>query len=122
MGKLGIGLKRGTPVSGDRDNSLRQEILREVYAKGKGACDEKVTKDNCYMISLAMYSVAFGAVRNAIVAGGPLTPERIRAGYESIGNLKNHELSAPVTPQDHGSASKTRIESWDGKPVGTETD
>ena len=126
MGELGQGLKRGAPVSGDLDNPLRQEILREVYAKGKkGAGDEKATADSYYLVGLSLFSTAFEAVKNATASGsGPLTPARIKAGYESLKDFQNHGLSAPITitGKDHSGTAKTRIESWDGSKWVKQTD
>lgn len=125
MGGLGTGLKRGSVVTGDLDNPLRLEILKEVYDKGKGAGDRKVADDSYYMVGLAVFSVAFEAIKNAVGDGtAPLSPERIRDGYEKIRNFDNASLTAPltVTPEDHGGAGKTRIEAWDGKKWVKETE
>lgn len=125
MGGLGTGLKRGTVVAGDLDNPLRQEIIKDVYDKGKGAGDRARADNAYYMVGLAMFSVAFEAVRNAAANGsGSLTPEKIKNGYESIKGFANSGLTAPVTvtPKDHGGAGKTRIESWDGTKWVKETD
>ncbi len=125
MGGLGTGLKRGTVVAGDLDNPLRQEILKEVYDKGKGSGDRAKADNAYYMVGLAIFSVAFEAVKTAAIKGGaPLTPEKIRNGYENIKDFANYRLTAPVTvtPIDHGGARKTRIESWDGSKWVKETD
>ncbi|MEP1005600.1 MAG: hypothetical protein ABJG91_19625, partial [Marinobacter sp.] len=61
---------------------------------------------------------AHEAARLAIKENGwPLTPEAMKAGYESIENFDANGLMAPVTvtPQDHGGGAKTRIEQWDGE-------
>lgn len=125
MGGLGTGLKRGTAVSGDPNNPLRQEILRDVYAKGAGAGDQKVTADAYYMMGLAMFSVAFEAVKQALVHDKPpLTSAKLKAGYERVRNFDAGGLIAPVTvtAKDHGGGGKTRIESWDGSKWVKETD
>jgi branched-chain amino acid transport system substrate-binding protein len=111
------GLKRSAVVSGGAEHPLVQDILRELYDKGKGNGDRKLVADSYYNTGLAVYSSAFEGVRLAIkTQGWPLTPEKIRQGMY---RLKNHDAKgfmAPitVTPQDHGGGGKTRIDMWDG--------
>lgn len=119
------GLKRGTNVAGGQDHPLIQEIIKELYEKGKGAGDRKHLEDVYYNTGLAMYSIAFEGVRLAIKKGGwPLTPEKIKAGLESITDYSANGLMAPmtVTAKDHGGGGKTRIEMWDGTKWVPETD
>ncbi|MFC7409623.1 ABC transporter substrate-binding protein [Hydrogenophaga atypica] len=111
------GMKRGTNVAGGQDHALIKQIIADLYDKGKGNGDRKNLQDVYYNTGLAMYSVAFEGVRNAIKAGGrPLTPTKIKAGLESLRNFDANGLLAPVTvtAQDHGGGGKTRIEMWDG--------
>jgi branched-chain amino acid transport system substrate-binding protein len=111
------GLKRSAVVSGGAEHPLVQDILRELYDKGKGNGDRKLVADSYYNTGLAVYSSAFEGVRLAIkTQGWPLTPEKIRQGMY---RLKNHDAKgfmAPitVTPQDHGGGGKTRTDMWDG--------
>lgn len=111
------GMKRGTNVAGGQDHALIKQIIADLYDKGKGNGDRKNLQDVYYNTGLAMYSVAFEGVRNAIKAGGrPLTPAKIKTGLESLRNFDANGLLAPVTvtAQDHGGGGKTRIEMWDG--------
>jgi branched-chain amino acid transport system substrate-binding protein len=111
------GLKRGTNVAGGKDHPLIQEILTELYAKGKGNGDRKHLDDVYYNTGLAMYSSMFEGVRLAIKKDGwPLTPQKIKTGLESLRNYDANGLIAPVTvtAHDHGGGGKTRIEMWDG--------
>ncbi|MDP3522051.1 MAG: ABC transporter substrate-binding protein [Hydrogenophaga sp.] len=111
------GMKRGTNVAGGQDHALIKQIVADLYDKGKGNGDRKNLQDVYYNTGLAMYSVAFEGVRNAIKAGGrPLTPAKIKTGLESLRNFDANGLLAPVTvtAQDHGGGGKTRIEMWDG--------
>ena len=111
------GLKRGTNVAGGQDHAIIKQIIADLYDKGKGNGDRKNLQDVYYNTGLAMYSVAFEGVRNAIKAGGrPLTPAKIKTGLESLRNFDANGLLAPVTvtAQDHGGGGKTRIEMWDG--------
>ena len=111
------GLKRGTNVAGGQDHALIKQIVADLYDKGKGNGDRKNLQDVYYNTGLAMYSVAFEGVRNAIKSGGrPLTPAKVKTGLESLRNFDANGLLAPVTvtAQDHGGGGKTRIEMWDG--------
>jgi branched-chain amino acid transport system substrate-binding protein len=111
------GMKRGTNVVGGKDHPLIQQILADLYGKGKGNGDRKNLDDIYYNTGLAMYSVAFEGVRLAIKQGGwPLNPAKIKAGLESLRNFDANGLIAPVTvtAKDHGGGGKTRIDMWDG--------
>jgi len=113
-----VGLKRGTNVAGGQDIPIIQEILTEVYGADKGAGPVEKIKDVYYNTGLAIYSAAFEAARLAIEqSGSPVTPESMKAGYESIVDFDANGLFAPitVTENDHGGGGKTRIEMWDGK-------
>jgi branched-chain amino acid transport system substrate-binding protein len=111
------GLKRGTNVVSGQNIPLMQEIIKEVYGKDKGAGDRKNLNDVYYNTGLAMYSVVFEGLRNAIRKEGlPLNPEKVRRGLESITNFDGNGLIAPVTvtAKDHGGGGKTRVDMWDG--------
>jgi branched-chain amino acid transport system substrate-binding protein len=73
--------------------------------------------DIYYNTGLAMYSVLFDGVRQAIQKEKwPLTPAKIKAGLESLRNFDANGFMAPVTvtAKDHGGGGKTRIDMWDG--------
>jgi branched-chain amino acid transport system substrate-binding protein len=111
------GLKRGTNVVGGKDHAVMQQIIKELYANGKGNGDAKNLDDIYYNTGLAMYSVMFEGVRQAIKKDGwPLTPKKIKDGLESLRNFDANGLLAPVTvtAKDHGGGGKTRIDMWDG--------
>jgi branched-chain amino acid transport system substrate-binding protein len=119
------GLKRGSNVVGDPNVAIVREIARELYDKGAGNGDRKVLSDAYYNVGLAIYSVAFEATRLAIKNDKwPLTPQKIKLGFESIRNFDAGGLIAPVTvtAKDHGGAGKTRIEMWDGSKWVKQTD
>jgi branched-chain amino acid transport system substrate-binding protein len=120
-----IGLKRGTNVAGGSSQPLVQEIIKELYDKGKGNGDRKFTDDVYYNTGLAMYSITFEGARIAIKKDGwPLTPQKIKDGLESIKDYGVNGLMAPitVTAQDHGGGGKTRVEMWDGAKWVPQTD
>jgi len=113
-----IGLKRGTNVAGGQDIPIIQEIISEVYGAGKGAGSADSINDVYYNTGLAIYSAAFEAARLAVEQNGfPVTPDSMKAGYESIVDFDANGLFAPitVTADDHGGGGKTRVEMWDGK-------
>lgn len=119
-----IGLKRGTNVAGGQNHPIIQEIIKEIYDKGKGAGDRKFLDDVYYNTGLAMYAIAFEGARLALKQGGPLTPEKMKTGLESIKDFDANGLMGPmtVTAKDHGGGGKTRIEMWDGSKWVPETD
>jgi branched-chain amino acid transport system substrate-binding protein len=111
------GLKRGTNVVGGKDHPLMQQITKDVYGANKGAGDIKNMNDIYYNTGLAMYSVVFEGLRQAIRKDKwPLTPAKIKTGLESLKNFDANGLIAPVTvtAKDHGGGGKTRIDMWDG--------
>lgn len=119
------GLKRGTNVAGGKDHPLIQQIIKDLYAKGKGNGEQKNLDDIYYNTGLAMYSSVFEGVRQAIKKDGwPLTPTKIKAGLESLRNYDANGLIAPVTvtASDHGGGGKTRIDMWDGTKWVPQTD
>ncbi|MBC7137423.1 MAG: ABC transporter substrate-binding protein [Defluviimonas sp.] len=112
------GLLRGTTVAGGQDLPLVKTMLDTYYANGRGSGPEAYVRDAYYNLGLALYAVNFEAARLAIQKNGwPLTPEGMKAGYESIENFDAQGMMAPVTvtPSDHGGSGKTRIEQWDGQ-------
>jgi len=118
------GLKRGTNVAGG-DNPLLQQIVKELYEKGKGNGDKKVLNDVYYNTGLAIYASVFEGARLAIKQyGWPITPDKMRRGLESIRNFDGNGLFAPlnVTAKDHGGGGKTRIDMWDGSKWVAQTD
>ncbi len=119
------GLKRGTNVAGGSNQPLIQEIIKELYDKGKGNGDRKNLDDVYYNTGLAIWSIATEGARLAIKKDGwPLTPQKIKDGLESIKDYDANGFMAPVTvtAQDHGGGGKTRIEMWDGQKWVPQTD
>ena len=111
------GIKRGTNVVGGREHPLMKQIAADLYAKGKGNGDAKHLDDIYYNTGLALYTVMFEGIRNAVRQGGmPLTPAKIKAGLESLRNFDANGLMSPVTvtASDHGGGGRTRIDMWDG--------
>jgi branched-chain amino acid transport system substrate-binding protein len=112
------GILRGTNVAGGQDIPIVKAILDTYYANGKGSGPESSVRDVYYNTGLAIYSVGFEAARLAVKEHGwPLTPETMKAGFESLVAYDANGLMAPVTvtPQDHGGGGKTRVEQWNGE-------
>ncbi|MBC7137422.1 MAG: ABC transporter substrate-binding protein [Defluviimonas sp.] len=112
------GILRGTNVAGGQDIPIIQTMLDTYYANGKGSGPESSVRDVYYNMGLAMQLTGNEAARLAIQKNGwPLTPESMKAGYESLVEYDAEGLMAPVTvtPEDHGGGGTTRIEQWDGE-------
>ena len=119
------GLKRNTNVVGGQGHPLLQQILKELYDKGKGSGERKHLNDIYYNMGLAIYSSVFEGARLAIKQyGWPLTPDKTRRGLESLRNFDANGLMAPMTmtAKDHGGGGKTRIDMWDGAKWVPQTD
>ena len=119
------GIKRSSNVVGGQDHPLMQQILKELYDKGKGSGDRKHLSNIYYNMGLAMYAPVFEGARLAIrQSGWPLTSDKMRRGLESITNYDANGLIAPVTvtAKDHGGGGKTRIDMWDGAKWVPQTD
>jgi branched-chain amino acid transport system substrate-binding protein len=111
------GLRRVTTVRSGVDHPIVQDILKELYDKGKGNGDRKFVSDIYYTTGLAIYAPVFEAARLALKADkAPLTAEKMRKGLERLKNYDANGLMPPltVTAKDHGGGGKTRIEMWDG--------
>lgn len=119
------GLKRGTNVAGGQDVPIIREIITELYDKGKGNGPREAINDVYYNTGVAMASVVFEGMRQALKVGnGQFTPETMRAGLHNIKAFDANGLFAPVTvtPEDHGGGGRTRIEMWDGTTWVPQTD
>lgn len=119
------GLKKSATVAGGSEHPLIQEIVKQLYDKGKGNGDRKFIADSYYNVGLAIYSAMFEGARLAIKnEGRPLTSAKLRKGMESLRNFDANGFMAPltVTAKDHGGGGKTRIEMWDGKKWVPQTD
>jgi branched-chain amino acid transport system substrate-binding protein len=112
------GILRGTNVAGGQEVPIVKTMLDTIYAEGKGSGPESSVRDVYYNTGLAIYSSGIEAARIAVENDGwPLTPESMKAAYESLSGYDGNGLMAPltVTAEDHGGGGKTRIEQWDGE-------
>ena len=113
------GLKRSEPIVSGTDLPIIQEILSELYAKGKGSGDQSIVGSTYYNVGVAIYATVFEGIKNAIKAGAtfPLKPADVKAGMESIKGFNAYGLmpTLNVTESDHGGGGKTRITEWNGE-------
>ena len=112
------GILRGTNVAGGQEVPIVKTMLETYYAKGEGSGPENLVRDVYYNTGMAIYSVGFEAARLAIKQNGwPVTPENMKAAYESISEFDGNGVMAPVTvtASDHGGGGKTRVEQWNGE-------
>ena len=119
------GLKRITSMVAGQESPLIQQIIKELYGKGKGNGPRETVNNVIYNTGLAVYSPVFEGARLAIKQyGWPITPDKMRRGLESIRNYDANGLIAPVTvtAKDHGGGGKTRIDMWDGTKYVPQTD
>ncbi len=111
------GIRRVTTVQSGVNHPIVQDILKELYDKGKGSGDRKLVSAIYYTTGLAIYASVFEAARLALrTEKAPLTAEKMRKGLERLNNFDANGLMPPitVTAKDHGGGGKTRIEMWDG--------
>jgi branched-chain amino acid transport system substrate-binding protein len=111
------GIRRVTTVQSGTNHPIVQDILKELYDKGKGNGDRKFVSDIYYTTGLAIYAPVFEAARLALKnEKAPLTAEKMRKGLESLNNYNANGLLPPitVTAKDHGGGGRSRIEMWDG--------
>ena len=118
------GIKRGTSVVGGQNVPIIQEIIAELYDKGKGNGPREKVNDVYYNTGLAIYSVAFEGARLAMEQSGEFTPVSMKAALESLKDFDANGLMAPVTvtADDHGGGGKTRVEMWDGSTWAPQSD
>jgi branched-chain amino acid transport system substrate-binding protein len=126
-----IGVKRATAILAGTDYPIIQEILRELYDKGKGAGPREQV--GIYLYNLFVYTSGLGVAalkKAADKFGHPLTPEQIKWGYDHITyeDLKYAgiaELAPPrlkISPEDHEGGGWVCLVEWDGTKWVTITD
>lgn len=119
------GVLRFEGAAHGRDNPVVKAILNEVYAKGKGAGDEKNVGSSYYNIGVASMAIVVEGVRNALEKQGePLTAEKLKKGMEEIKDFNAEGLIPPITitAQDHQGGGRGRISQWDGSKWVPKTD
>ncbi|MBX6378840.1 MAG: ABC transporter substrate-binding protein, partial [Clostridia bacterium] len=111
------GIRRIEAVAIGREPKPVQDVLRELYAKGKGAGKEEMVGTTYYNVGLAATAAISEGIRLALEKGGePLTGDKLKEGFESLKNFDAGGLMPPitVTPEDHEGGGWVRIGEWDG--------
>lgn len=119
------GIRRATVVASGVEHPIIQDILRELYDRGRGNGDRRHVADIYYATAIAIYAPVFEAARLALRnERAPLTPEKMRRGLLSLRDFSANGLIPPltVTATDHSGGGRIRIERWDGTRWVAETD
>jgi len=119
------GVIRVEGVAPGRDFPIIQDILKELYAQGKGHGDEKIVGTTLYNVGVALSMVIPEAIKIAVDKyGEPLDSEKLRKAMESFEKFNCGGLTAPLTtsPQDHEGGGGCRLSQWDGQKFAPLTD
>jgi branched-chain amino acid transport system substrate-binding protein len=112
------GLLRFEGAASGRDPKVIQAILSEVVAQGKGAGKPENVGHSYYNLGVASMVFVVEAARLALEsAGEPLTPAKLKQGFEQLHDFTADDLVAPttITARDHQGGGRGRIVQWDGK-------
>ncbi|QEA13470.1 ABC transporter substrate-binding protein [Comamonas flocculans] len=113
-----VGVKRVTLVNTGSDNPILKRIIEKVITPGNGSGDKKRVGWSGYNIGVASMAIAVEAATLALKnGGGPLTGEKLKAGFEMIKGYTADGLMPPltITAQDHQGGGQGLISEWDGK-------
>jgi len=112
-----VGVKRVTLVNTGADTPILKRIVEKIINPGNGSGDKKRVGWSGYNIGVASMAIAVEAVKLGVQAGGPLTGEKIKAGYEKIKDFTAEGLIPPltITDKDHQGGGQGLISEWDGK-------
>src|SRR5206468_717697 len=103
-----------------------QEVVKNVYDKGKGAGKKEEMGEPLYNRGIVNAMFAVEAIRTAMAQYGnkPMTGEQVRWGFEHL-NLTDKRLEelgmkgfthpVKVTCEDHEGSGPVLFEQWDGK-------
>jgi len=119
------GVIRVEGVAPGKDFPVIQDLLKEIYAKGKGHGDVANVGGTLYNVGIGTQMPEAEACRIALeMFGEPLTSEKLRKAFENFKNFNCGGLTAPVTtsPQDHEGGGGCRLSQWDGEKFTPVTD
>jgi branched-chain amino acid transport system substrate-binding protein len=103
-----------------------QEVVKNVYDKGKGAGKKEEMGEPLYNRGIVNAMFAVEAIRTAMAQYGnkPMTGEQVRWGFEHL-NLTDKRLEelgmkgfthpVKVSCEDHESSGPILVQQWDGK-------
>ncbi len=112
------GVKKFAATSTGTDSPILQRIVTQVADAGLSAGDVANVGTSYYNVGVAAMAIAVEAARLALEedASGPLTADRLKAGFEQISGFDAEGLIPPVTitAQDHQGGGAGRVVEWTG--------
>ncbi len=118
------GIARFEGVASGRDLPVIKAIETEVIANAAGAEDASRVGTTYYNVGVATMALFAEGARRALESeGAPLTPAKLKKGFERIKNFTADGLLPPttVTSKDHQGGGQGRISVWDGNRWKPET-
>ena len=112
------GLLRFEGVASGREPPLIAAIEREVIAKGLGTGSPDKVGRGYYNAGVAGMALFAEAARLALESQGePLTPAKLKQGFEELRDFTAEDLLPPtsITARDHQGGGRGRIVQWDGQ-------
>ncbi len=105
---------------------VHQDVVKNVYDKGKGAGKKEAMGEPLYNRGLVNAMLSAEAIRTAMGKFGnkPLTGEQVRWGFENLNltdqrldqlGMKSFTHSVKVTCEDHEGNGPILVQQWDGK-------
>jgi branched-chain amino acid transport system substrate-binding protein len=119
------GVIRVESASPGRNFPIIRDILKELYAQGKGHGDEKIVGTSLYNVAVSLSTIISEAIKIAVDKfDEPLDSEKLRKALESFEKFNCGGLTAPLTtsPQDHEGGGGCRLSQWDGQKFAPLTD
>ncbi len=120
-----VGVKRVSLVNTGTDAPVLKRIMEKVVNPGNGSGDKKRVGTTYYNVGVASMAIATEAGRLAVQKlGGPLTGEKLKAGFEMLKDFKAEGLMPPltITAKDHQGGGQGIVSEWDGKQWKPKTD
>jgi branched-chain amino acid transport system substrate-binding protein len=111
------GLIKFEGVASGRDLKVIAAIEKEVIAPGKGAGPPDSVGTIYYNAGVTTMVLLAEAARLALASEGePLTPAKLKKGFEQLRDFTADDLMAPVniTARDHQGGGRGRIVQWSG--------
>jgi branched-chain amino acid transport system substrate-binding protein len=118
IGPQAAGVLKFEGVASGRELPLIAAIEQEVIAKGQGAGKPEDVGNAYYNGGVAGMALFAEAARLALESEGePLTPAKLKHGYEQLRDFTAEDLLPPttITARDHQGGGRGRVVQWDGK-------
>lgn len=117
VGAAATGVLKFEGVASGREPPVIAAIEREVIAKGQGAGKPEEVGEVYYNIGVAGMALFAEAARLALESEGePLTPAKLKKGYEQLRGFTAEDLLPPttITARDHQGGGRGRVVQWEG--------